>query len=124
PTDWHNSIVTLSRLREEFESGCHILRESGHYSSAVQLANLYDKFAAAGKAQELRGAAARQWALGRIQATTKIGVPPMDRAAWEEEARAQFRQAGEAYAKAADQTPASGDQADRLWLSATCYLDG
>jgi tetratricopeptide (TPR) repeat protein len=48
----------------------------------------------------------------------------VDRTAWEEEAQSHFRQAGEAYAKAGEQTPASVDQADRLWMSASCFLDG
>jgi hypothetical protein len=124
PGDWQNSLVSLNSVREEIESGCHILRETHAYSFAIQLANLYEKLAPAGKAQELRGAAARQWARDRLEAARKPGADSADRAAWAEEAQSYFRQAGEAYAKAADLTPAPADQADRLWLSATCYLDG
>jgi hypothetical protein len=124
PSDWRNSLVTLSHLREEFESGCHILRETGQYSFAIQLANLYEKLSPAGKAQELRGVAARQWALARLDGTHNPGVADPDRSAEEEEARSLYRQAGEAFTKAADLAAAPNDLADRLWQSAQCYGDG
>jgi tetratricopeptide (TPR) repeat protein len=62
--------------------------------------------------------------MDRLEAARKTGVSPADRTAGEEEAQAHYRQAGVAYAKAADQTPAPADQAERLWMSVACYLDG
>src|SRR5260370_27480805 len=39
PSDWRNSLVSLAHVREEFESGCHILRQTGQHSFAIQLAH-------------------------------------------------------------------------------------
>jgi tetratricopeptide (TPR) repeat protein len=124
PSQWRNGLVSLARVREEFESGCHILRETGQYSSAMQLANFYEKLAPAGKAQEMRGGAARQWALARLDAVHKPGVAAADRAAGEEEARSLYRQAAEAFTKAAELAAAPNDQADRLWQGAQCFVEG
>jgi TolA-binding protein len=123
PSSWRNSLVPLANVREELESGCHILRETGQYAVAIQLANLYEKLAPNGKAPELRGAAARQWGLARMDAARKPGVAEADRKSEEDEARALYRQAGEAFEKSADLTTTPTDQADRLWLGANCYLD-
>ena len=123
PSTWRNSFVSLAKVREELESGCHILRETGQYAFAIQLAIVYEKLSPNGKAQELRGAAARQWALARKDAARKPGVVEADRKNEEEEARALDHQAGEAFEKGADVAATPADQADRLWLGANCYLD-
>lgn len=112
--DWHNTLINLPQVRELFERGCLVCRQAGKYEASVRLARLYEPLAPPGVAQEQRGRAAEEWARNRLALG---GADP-------EESRALFRQAGEAYDKAAALAPVPTDQAERLWLAATCYVEG
>jgi tetratricopeptide (TPR) repeat protein len=119
PADWHNALVNLSSARQAFERGCAAFRNSGEYDSAIQLARLYEKLSPAGTAQEQRAQAAEAWArLKKSEAAKTPGAPES------EDALALFRQAGEAYQRAAELAATPEVQTNRFWQSAACFVEG
>src|SRR5262249_45191056 len=90
-----------------------------------QLARLYDRLAEPGRAQELRGLAAREWGQARLDELKKSPPAGEEEARKvEEEARALFRQSGEAYEQAAEASVEPAEKAERCWRGAGSYLDG
>src|SRR5262249_11696030 len=45
PEPWHNTFLALADVRKACESGCLILRQTGHYELSAELARLYEKLA-------------------------------------------------------------------------------
>lgn len=121
PEEWDGALVDLKQARTAFEVGCQAYRDRGDFERALRLAELYDRLAAPGQGPYLRGQAAEEWARALRERPPPPGADPVKRAA---QATDLYRQAGDAYGRSAELTPVRGEQAERLWLAAGCYLRG
>jgi hypothetical protein len=122
PGDWHNALVPLPQAREAFEAGCKAARAAGAFEASARLAQLYERLAPPGRAQELRADAAEalgRATLDRARRETGAAARPLYG-----EADGLLRQAGEAYEQAAAALADPAGQAERLWSAANAFLDG
>lgn len=113
---FRNPFLSADELRAVFERGFESLRNRGEYAAAARLAGVYAKVAAAGRADELLGRAAHDWA---GQLAEKAKSDPTATAA----ARDQFRAAAAAY-RAAAQARAGTDRATYLLSAAETARKG
>lgn len=122
PADFHNTLVDLRALRGLFETGCQTLRQTGAFAAAHQLAQMYERVALPGVGQELAGQAAEAW--GHALREQRRAAQGETAKRLEEDACQHYRQAGVAYEAAAALADHAPEQAERLWRSATDYLEG
>jgi tetratricopeptide (TPR) repeat protein len=114
PADWHNPLVELNKARDVFDAACDWYRKQGRFEEALRLAHLYEPLATPGAAQMQVGRVAYAWA-EQTRATAEGQKAKL------EEAAGRFRQAGEAFAKAAELSTVPADQAGKLWSAIQSY---
>ncbi|MBY0525022.1 MAG: tetratricopeptide repeat protein [Gemmataceae bacterium] len=123
PADYHNSLVDLAEVRTLLESACQHFKQTSAFEQAVQLANLYEKVAPPGVAQQLAAEATEAWAKSlRAAAQTQLNEDSAKRS--EDEARQRYRQAGIAFEAAASLATNPNEQAEWLWRAIGDYLEG
>jgi tetratricopeptide (TPR) repeat protein len=110
PADYHNALVALEEARPLFEKGLQVYRLAGDYASALRLAHLYEKVAPADVAQEAVGQLAEAWAQ-KCQAAHR-----------DEDARAHWLEAADAYQAVADRATTAPEQSPWLWRAARCAV--
>jgi tetratricopeptide (TPR) repeat protein len=106
PAGYHNNLVTLEELRETLERGCELFRQRGDFEHAQQLAKIYEKVAAPGVAQELRGLAAEAAALKQLESKNPRAAQEL------------FREAAAAFVIVADLRTTAEDKSRWLRRSA------
>jgi hypothetical protein len=121
PDDWSNQLLDRGRVCELLERCCQAARQANKFELALQLAGLYERVAAPGRARMLAGDLCTDWAKARREASRK--VPPEGAAAEEQAVRRLFARAAEAYEAAARQVPDAPEYGDRLWLATRRCLD-
>jgi tetratricopeptide (TPR) repeat protein len=121
PADFRNSLLDLGKARKTLEEGCQLFLKAHDYEHCLELAELYQKVAPPGVAQDWVGQAAEARArelLDKAHAAEPAEANPL-----QEEALAQFRKAAAAYQEAAGAREGD-EQTDLLWHSAECFLEG
>jgi tetratricopeptide (TPR) repeat protein len=118
PGDYDNPLIDLTSVRQLLEEGCRTFREARAYEQAQLLAELYQKLALPGQAQERYAEISEAWAQDLEEQAKK--TEPAERARLEAQVRAGFAQAGAAYEKAMSLRPAA-EKAELAWRSATCF---
>lgn len=117
-----NSNLSLDRIRRIFEDAWDQYQKAGQYREAMQVAYLYEPFSLDGMAANLLGESART--LAEATARQAKSMLPDDAQRTLLEARTLYREAGEAYEKAADTDPGSLRYADLLWQASVCLFEG
>ena len=117
--DLVNPLLDIKLVRDTLDQACRRLLELGHFDHAQQAAQLYQRIALPGKAEEWLAQIGQTQAKDLLERAT---AAPGDQAkTLREQSHLQFHQAGVAYERAA---ALRGDQAeaDLYWRSAQCYL--
>jgi tetratricopeptide (TPR) repeat protein len=122
PGGWHNALVPLPQGREAFEAGCKAARTAGDFEASARVAQLYERLAPAGRAQELRAETLDVWARA-TQDKARLAAGDRARELYGE-AEALLRQAGEAYEQSAKAQVDPAEQAERLWPAANDFFEG
>jgi tetratricopeptide (TPR) repeat protein len=120
--DYHNQLVSQDEARAVFERGCRSLHASGDYPRALRLAQLFERIAAPGVAQEWIARAAEDWAQDCLARAGQVTGAPAERL--REEARAKFQEAAAAQEALAKLRSDSSDQVATLFHSVDDYLHG
>jgi tetratricopeptide (TPR) repeat protein len=115
PDDWNNPYIDRARARQMFERGCLLYRQMRDFERSIQLARHYERLAAPGVGQMLRGQAAQDCGAERLAKATQSGASGTPE---EQQARQLFRDAALAYEEAAEASTSSLEKADRLWSAA------
>ncbi|QDU62088.1 Tetratricopeptide repeat protein [Planctomycetes bacterium Pan216] len=112
---YRNRYLPLEELRRIFEDAWLSAMEANKPREAIALGTLYGSFAPPGEADEFVGDASKSLAQ-RLQAS---GTSADDKLAEQ-----RYREAGEAYRKAAWEKRTTLQYADYLWQSAVAFFDG
>ncbi len=123
PEEWTNSLIDLPRVRELVERAIQASRQGGHFEQAVQLCGLYEHLVAPGRGAALRAELYVEWA-GWHKEKAAAATDSLARQNEENAVRDKFRQAGAARAEAAERAGTPAEQAEHLWQSARCFLQG
>jgi tetratricopeptide (TPR) repeat protein len=118
PKNYDNLLIDLTTVRQLLEEGCRSFREARAYEHAQLLAELYQKLALPGQAQERYAEISEAWAHDLEEQAKK--AEPAERARLEAQVRAGFTQAGAAYEKAMNLRPPA-EKAELAWRGATCF---
>jgi tetratricopeptide (TPR) repeat protein len=122
PGGWLNALVPLPQAREAFEAGCKAARAAGAFEASARVAQLYERLAPPGRAQELRAEALDAWARA-TQDKARLAAGERARELYGE-AEALLRQAGETYEQSANAQADPAEQAERLWPAANDFFEG
>jgi hypothetical protein len=119
--DYRSSLIDLDGVRTLIERACTTLRGRKDFERALRLAELYQKVAAGGAAQDLQGQLAQDWAR-ELEAQPRP-ASEAKAAARTAQVRRHWQQAGSAYEAAATLLPAA-QRPKLLWAAATSFLNG
>lgn len=116
PKDFQNSYIQLAEVSELFKHAIQQFNELQDPEKTQQVADLFQKIAPGGVAQQHRAKAAEELAeLMLDKHKNNIGKISLD------DVKAQFRRAAEAHELAAKALP-DDQRAEALWRGAQCYL--
>ena len=116
PKDFQNSYIQLAEVAELFKHAIQQFNELQDPEKTQQVADLYQKIAPGGVAQQHRAKAAEELAEQMLDKhKSNIGKISLD------DVKAQFRRAAGAYELAAKAMP-DDKRSEALWRSVQCYL--
>jgi tetratricopeptide (TPR) repeat protein len=122
PGEWHNTLVPLPRAREVFDVACKGMAAGGDFEASAKAAQLYERLAVPGRANELRAEA--DVAAARAAQTKAAGAADEEKRKLYAEVETLLRQAGEAYQKSAEAQADPAERAERLWSAAGRFAEG
>lgn len=123
PSEYRNKLIDLASTRALFEAGCRVYLQYNNCEAALHLAQLYEKLALPGVAEQLVGQAAETWGQNLLEQARQAETPETRRQK-EEEGRQRLRKAGEAFDLASADVSETSEKADLLWRSTHAYLEG
>jgi tetratricopeptide (TPR) repeat protein len=117
PEAWTNRLIDRAKAIGVLERAATTLRELGMFEATLKLAASYERVAGAGLANVLRGQAWSEWGAAGEQKRRQTEPDAPTAEAIQE----RYRQAGGAFALAADQTTNGAAKTSYLWLSTQRY---
>ncbi len=119
PEEYKNPLVPLDEARALLERATQACRTANDSAAVQTLSAAYGKLALPGRDDEQ---AAQTADAAALDALDKAKTTPDRSAALEDEARTQFKQAAEAYERAAGKVAPGPEKAKWLWSSADRFL--
>lgn len=120
PADWPQNLVTLPQACEVVEQLIDSLRQGGRLEHAIRAADLYERLAAPGRAEDLGAELSEQRARNLLAGASQSSNPERE----EQAVRDHFVRAGEKYLLSARKLESFSEQLQRLWKSSHCFLRG